>query len=169
MNIIITGASRGIGYETAKLLSAGHTVIAISRNTNHLLNLRKEGNSKNIFLITFDFETGNSASGQTVAWNGRSPSTLVARFFNEIVRRFGVRRVLLMIESQTTPLANEIKRFLRIEVVCQDGLSIQDLIDQIAAGMQRDPLWKEILDPIELLSILIVQAVIVVVVFGPRD
>lgn len=59
MNIIITGASRGIGYETAKLLSAEHRVIAISRNTNNLLILQKEGNSKNIFPITFDFETGD--------------------------------------------------------------------------------------------------------------
>jgi 3-oxoacyl-[acyl-carrier protein] reductase len=52
MNIIITGASRGIGYETAKLLSAEHKVISISRNAE-----------KNKFLgvipIAFDFEKGN--------------------------------------------------------------------------------------------------------------
>lgn len=62
MNIIITGASRGIGYETAKLLSAEHTVVVIARNTSNLLKLQKAGNSKNIFPITFDFETGEIQS-----------------------------------------------------------------------------------------------------------
>ncbi|MBI4945353.1 MAG: SDR family oxidoreductase [Bacteroidetes bacterium] len=59
MNIIITGASRGIGYETAKLLSAEHNVIAIARSSDKLEQLKKEGNSKNIFPIAFDFEKGN--------------------------------------------------------------------------------------------------------------
>jgi len=52
MNIIITGASRGIGYETAKLLSKEHKVISISRNAEkHKL--------PGIIPIAFDFETGN--------------------------------------------------------------------------------------------------------------
>ena len=59
MNIIITGASRGIGYETAKLLSAEHNVIAIARSSDKLEQLKKEGNSKNIFPIVFDFDNGD--------------------------------------------------------------------------------------------------------------
>jgi len=35
-NIIITGASRGIGFELAKILSKKHRVLAISRNTKPL-------------------------------------------------------------------------------------------------------------------------------------
>ncbi len=44
MNIIVTGTSRGIGYELVKLLSADskHTVIAISRNAEKLKKLKDE-------------------------------------------------------------------------------------------------------------------------------
>lgn len=52
MNIIITGASRGIGYETAKILSKEHKVIAISRSAEkHKL--------PGVISISFDFEKGN--------------------------------------------------------------------------------------------------------------
>lgn len=40
MNIVITGASRGIGFDTALLLAVGHTVIACSRNEAGLAALR---------------------------------------------------------------------------------------------------------------------------------
>jgi 3-oxoacyl-[acyl-carrier protein] reductase len=52
MNIIITGASKGIGYETAKLLSAEHTVINISRSA-------AKSKLPGVSPIAFDFETGN--------------------------------------------------------------------------------------------------------------
>lgn len=39
-NIIITGASRGIGYELVKILSISHNVLAISRNTKSLQQIR---------------------------------------------------------------------------------------------------------------------------------
>jgi NAD(P)-dependent dehydrogenase (short-subunit alcohol dehydrogenase family) len=44
MNIIITGTGKGIGFETAKLLSAskGNKVIAVSRNTEKLQKLANE-------------------------------------------------------------------------------------------------------------------------------
>jgi 3-oxoacyl-[acyl-carrier protein] reductase len=44
MNIIITGASRGIGYEIVKLFakSAGNRIIAISRNKEKLKQLKQE-------------------------------------------------------------------------------------------------------------------------------
>ncbi len=50
MNIIVTGASRGIGYELVKLLSAdpNNTIIAISRNSQKLEQLKKDCTSLNI-------------------------------------------------------------------------------------------------------------------------
>jgi NAD(P)-dependent dehydrogenase (short-subunit alcohol dehydrogenase family) len=43
MNIVITGASSGVGYETALLLSSqGHTVFAIARNKINLEKLKEE-------------------------------------------------------------------------------------------------------------------------------
>ncbi len=40
MNVIITGASRGIGFETAlKFLNEGHHVFCLTRNTESLENL----------------------------------------------------------------------------------------------------------------------------------
>ncbi|MFD2564916.1 SDR family NAD(P)-dependent oxidoreductase [Aquimarina rubra] len=50
-NIIITGASRGIGYEMAKLFAdEGHHVLALSRNEKPIIAL----NHKNIHAFSFD-------------------------------------------------------------------------------------------------------------------
>ena len=50
-NIIITGASRGIGYEMAKLFAnEGHHVLALSRNDKPITNLKH----KNITAFPFD-------------------------------------------------------------------------------------------------------------------
>ena len=55
MNIIITGASRGIGYETAKILSKEHKVIGIARSI-----AGRDLKSRPTFIpISFDFENGN--------------------------------------------------------------------------------------------------------------
>lgn len=60
MNIIVTGASRGIGYELVKLLSSNpeNTVIAISRNVQKLNQLKKEctafNNSAQVFVVPCD-------------------------------------------------------------------------------------------------------------------
>lgn len=47
MNILITGASRGIGYDTAVELakSSEHTIIACSRNAEGLAKLKQAGNN----------------------------------------------------------------------------------------------------------------------------
>lgn len=55
MNIIITGASRGIGFETAKILAKEHKVYCLSRNIEPLLKLK----NKNIIPIAFDLITFN--------------------------------------------------------------------------------------------------------------
>ncbi len=56
-NIVITGASRGIGYETAKYCSQlGHTVFAIARSADKLSKLDKES-SGNIITIKADLTT----------------------------------------------------------------------------------------------------------------
>lgn len=53
-NIIITGASRGIGYETAKFCSeSGHTVFAIARSTDKLSKLVEES-SGDIIPVSAD-------------------------------------------------------------------------------------------------------------------
>ncbi len=49
--VIITGSSRGIGFEMAKLFAdAGHSVLALSRNVNPITEL----NHKNIQAFSFD-------------------------------------------------------------------------------------------------------------------
>ncbi len=56
-SIIITGASRGIGYEAAKVLSReGHTVIALARNKAKLEGLAKacEDNKGKLHALPYD-------------------------------------------------------------------------------------------------------------------
>jgi short-subunit dehydrogenase len=62
MNIVITGASRGIGYEVAKLFSSkgDNHIVAIARNDSKLLELQNECLSLNtkaqVHPIAFDLE-----------------------------------------------------------------------------------------------------------------
>ena len=53
MNVIITGASRGIGFELTKLFShKGSSVLAISRNTSSLEKLELD----NVIHVQFDLQ-----------------------------------------------------------------------------------------------------------------
>jgi len=53
MKIVITGASRGIGFELVKLfIASGHQVLAISRNTDKLSELAKYGVTPLSFDLT---------------------------------------------------------------------------------------------------------------------
>ncbi|MBL4905742.1 MAG: SDR family oxidoreductase [Flavobacteriaceae bacterium] len=55
-NVIITGTSRGIGFELAKLFAnAGHQVLALSRNTTPL----NDFNHTNINVISVDLSSAN--------------------------------------------------------------------------------------------------------------
>ncbi|MFI1745305.1 SDR family NAD(P)-dependent oxidoreductase [Thalassobellus sediminis] len=56
-NIIITGTSRGIGFELVQLFSkAGHNVLALSRNEKPIKNLKLDD------VTTFSFDLANSSN-----------------------------------------------------------------------------------------------------------
>lgn len=64
MNIIVTGSSKGIGFETVvKLCQKGHHVIAISRDKDKLNKLKyqclEEAISGTITILPFDLESKN--------------------------------------------------------------------------------------------------------------
>lgn len=61
MNIIVTGASRGIGYETVKILAAdtGNKIIALARNRGALEKLKRECNRGNVYIVAIDLADKN--------------------------------------------------------------------------------------------------------------
>ncbi len=58
MNIIVTGASKGLGRETTKILASEkeNRIIAIARNSDLLNSLQDESEFNNIFPMSFDLE-----------------------------------------------------------------------------------------------------------------
>ncbi len=59
--IVVTGASKGIGYETSlKLLNKGHKIIAIARTSKKLTALQKESNSELLIPIASDITSEKS-------------------------------------------------------------------------------------------------------------
>ena len=63
-NVVITGTSRGIGFELAKLFAnKGHNVLAISRNTKPL----EAVNHKNITLISVDISKNSDIEKATIS------------------------------------------------------------------------------------------------------
>ena len=63
-NIIITGASRGIGYDTVLELAKNptHSIYALSRNKQKLQELAAKATHKNIFAVPFDLTNESSFS-----------------------------------------------------------------------------------------------------------
>ncbi|MDM8004275.1 MAG: SDR family oxidoreductase [Bacteroidota bacterium] len=63
MNIVITGASSGIGREVALRLSEepGNRIYAIARNSNQLLSLSEAAGNKNITSVAMDITSGRSS------------------------------------------------------------------------------------------------------------
>src|ERR1019366_3414029 len=64
MNIIVTGASRGIGFETVKVLAAnpGCRIIALARNVKALEELKRECeriNPDSVYPISVDLANVN--------------------------------------------------------------------------------------------------------------
>ncbi|MFC2114097.1 SDR family NAD(P)-dependent oxidoreductase [Bacteroidota bacterium] len=65
MNILITGASNGIGYELSKILASNseNTIIALARNREKLNNLKENCQNtypdSSLILFPFDLENGN--------------------------------------------------------------------------------------------------------------
>ena len=70
MNIIVTGASRGIGFELARLLAKdiGHQVLVVSRNLKGLEGLRKEcdGYPGKLLVQPFDLERLEEIPGRLI-------------------------------------------------------------------------------------------------------
>ena len=66
MTILLTGASRGIGFATAQALAAaGHKVLALSRNTDKLAEL-KASNPERIATLSYDLSQPDPE--QLAAW-----------------------------------------------------------------------------------------------------
>jgi short-subunit dehydrogenase len=65
MNIIVTGASRGIGYQLARRFALGHSmkIVAIARDKDALEKLKSENNNCNgkvqVFPLAFDLAHGD--------------------------------------------------------------------------------------------------------------
>jgi len=59
MNIIVTGASQGIGHEVVKLLAENKNdrIIAIARNKNALTDMAKSAKHQNIIPLVYSIET----------------------------------------------------------------------------------------------------------------
>ena len=70
MNIVITGTSRGIGFELVKFLSAeGHNTLALSRNEKPVKNLRLENVESLPFDITQEEDLDRASDYVKKQWN----------------------------------------------------------------------------------------------------
>lgn len=76
MNIIVTGASRGIGYALVKILSGdpSHTIFAVSRNASRLEELKKACSGGNVIPMPCDLSDEKQVKSLVATLGGRSSS-----------------------------------------------------------------------------------------------
>ena len=130
MNIVITGASKGIGFELAKIFanSADNTVIAIARSEDKLQNLKneciKQDLRSKLKFIVFDIE---------------NPEKVKSELKNEIEKHINSVDILInnagyLVNKPFSEISiNEINKTFNINFVSHSVL-IQDLIPLIKKG-----------------------------------
>lgn len=124
MNIVITGASKGIGFQLAKLFAKdeNNTVVAIARSENLLVELKNECLKQNlrskIKIVVFDIE---------------DPNNVKNRLKNEIIKHIDSVDILinnagfLINKSFVDMDIKEIQKIYNINFISHSVL-IQDLI-----------------------------------------
>jgi 3-oxoacyl-[acyl-carrier protein] reductase len=75
MNIVVTGASSGIGYEVVKQFSTKkeHTIFAVSRNGKKLEQLAAECTHKNVIPIVCDLSNADSVAALIIEIKKHTP------------------------------------------------------------------------------------------------
>lgn len=106
MNIVITGASRGIGYELVKFLSADskNTIIAIARNTEKLAELKRKCSEFNSASKVIPIVCDLSNSNDILALNSKIKSTI--RSVNILINNAGAIVNKAFSEITSTDLEN---------------------------------------------------------------
>ncbi|MFC2152086.1 SDR family NAD(P)-dependent oxidoreductase [Bacteroidota bacterium] len=124
MNIVITGASKGIGFELTKLFAKeeNNTVVVIARSENLLKDLRNECSKQN---------TRNKLT--TIVFDIEDPDHVKNKLKNEIIRHINSIDILVnnagyLINKPFTDIEiDEIKKTFNINLISQAVL-IQELI-----------------------------------------
>jgi 3-oxoacyl-[acyl-carrier protein] reductase len=133
MNIVITGASKGIGFELAKIFAndSDNTVIAIARSENKLQNLKNECIKQNLKsklkFIVFDIENPEQVKNQL--------KNEIEKHINTIDILINNAGFLVNKPFEETSIS-EINKTFNINFISHSIL-IQDLIPLLKAGNSK--------------------------------